>query len=71
MRDRGPGAAERAQYAATFTLSDGRRQLVVGRRRLACVGQVSAAARGRVEVRGVSARGTRGAAVRATVRKKR
>ena len=65
---RGAGARE---YAITFRLSDGRKQLVVTRRSRACVGRVVGRVRGRVEVRGVSTRGTRGTTARAAVKPKR
>lgn len=68
MWRRGAGARE---FAVTFRLSDGRKQLVVTRRRRACVGRVVGRVRGRVEVRGVSTRGTRGTAARATVKLRR
>ena len=58
------------EYAVTFRLSDGRKQLVVTRRTRACVGRVVGRVRGKVEVRGVSTRGTRGAAARKTVKPK-
>ena len=49
-----------AQYAATFRLSDGRKQLVLTRGGRACVSHVIGPVTGRVAVRGVSARGRRG-----------
>lgn len=59
------------QYAVTFDLSDGRKQLVVTRRTRACVGRVVGRVRGRIDVRGVSARGTRGTAARKSLRPRR
>jgi hypothetical protein len=65
---RGSGAR---QYEAVFRLSDGRKQMVATRRSRACVRRVIGRVRGRVEVRGVSARGTQSSAVRKALKTRR